>query len=61
MWDDIFFNKLLNIVCEGQCPMLIGIVRRSAKEKDWTSKSEYQFKVLLKGDILIRTQEKSNR
>jgi hypothetical protein len=38
--------------------MLIGIMRRSADEKDWLSIPEYQFRPLLKGDTLIRTQEK---
>jgi hypothetical protein len=36
-------------------------MRRSAKEKGWTSKSVYQFKLLLKGDTLAHTHEKSSR
>ncbi|CAF1142598.1 unnamed protein product [Adineta steineri] len=61
MWEEIFSNPLLNIHDTEQCPMLIGIMRRSAKDKYWTSKSEYQFKVLLKGDTLMCIQQKSNR
>ncbi|CAF1229144.1 unnamed protein product [Adineta steineri] len=61
MWKKIFSNPLLNIHDTEQCPMLIGIMRRSAKDKYWASKSEYQFKVLLKGDTLMCTQQKSNR
>jgi hypothetical protein len=41
--------------------MLIGIIRRSAEEKDWVFTSEYKFKTLLERDTLTRTLEKSTR
>ncbi|CAF1089429.1 unnamed protein product [Adineta steineri] len=61
VWKEIFSDQLLNIHDTEQCPMLIGIMRRSAKDKYWALKSEYQFKVLLKGDTLMCIQQKSNR
>ncbi|CAF4393858.1 unnamed protein product, partial [Rotaria sordida] len=44
-----------------QYPMLIGIMRLFEEKKNDSLISEYQFKILLKGDTLIRTQEKSTR
>ena len=41
--------------------MLIGIMRLYVENREDSLTSEYQFKVLLKGDILIRTREKSSR
>ncbi|CAF1043854.1 unnamed protein product [Adineta steineri] len=39
--------------------MLIGITRRPTEIKCWLPTSQYQFTSLLKGDTLIRSQEKS--
>jgi hypothetical protein len=58
VWEEIFFKPLFDCCSIEQCPMLIGITRRSAREKDWLS--EYQFKVLLKGDTTC-IQGKSSR
>ena len=41
--------------------MLIGIMRLYVENREGSLTSEYQFKVLLKGDILIRTREKYSR
>lgn len=35
-----------------QCPMLIGIMRRSSEEKGWSLVSDYQFTSLLKGETI---------
>jgi hypothetical protein len=61
VWEDIFSTEFLDDFCVEQCPMLIGIMRLFIEEKDGAFKSEYQFKPLLKGDTLTRTQGKSNR
>jgi hypothetical protein len=57
----MFSNQRLNIPSVEECPMLIGIMRRSAGENGWSFTSEYEFKSLLNGDTLLRTQEKSTR
>ncbi|CAF3060226.1 unnamed protein product [Rotaria sp. Silwood2] len=44
-----------------QYPMLFGIMRLFVEKNNDSLISEYQIKLLLKGDTLIRTQEKSNR
>ena len=57
----MFPTKLRNNFCVEQCPMLIGIMRLYVENRKDSLTSEYQFKVLLKSDILIRTREKSSR
>jgi hypothetical protein len=44
-----------------QCPTVIGIMQRSAGEKGWPLISKYEFRLLLKDDTIIRTQEKVTR
>ncbi len=61
VWNELFSNQPLDFFSTVQCPMLIGIMRRSAGEKGWAFTSEYAFKILLKNDTLTRTQEKTTR
>jgi len=46
---------------ENQCPMLIGIMRRSTGKKGWLSTFDYECTLLQQGDTLIRTGIKSTR
>jgi len=46
---------------ERQCPMLIGIMRRSTGEKGWLSTFDYECTLLQQGDTLTRTGVKSSR
>ncbi len=58
MWNEIFpIEPSLDFSVQ-QCPMLIGIMRRSVAKKDSSSISEYEFVQLLKGADLMRTKEK---
>ncbi|CAF4206823.1 unnamed protein product, partial [Adineta steineri] len=59
IWEKTFSTPLFNDFSIEKCPMLIGITRRSTEIKCWTPTSKYQFTSLLKGDTLIRSQEKS--
>jgi hypothetical protein len=59
IWEEMFSTQLFNVISAEQCPMLIIIMRQSAGEQRWLSKSEYDFTSLLKGDTLTDTQEKS--
>ncbi|CAF4883853.1 unnamed protein product, partial [Rotaria sp. Silwood1] len=61
IWQEIFATQLLDIMSVIQCPIVFGVMRRSAGEKGWPLISEYEFKLLLKDDILIQTQEKLTR
>ena len=61
MWTEIFSVEPADRFQNEQCPMLIGIMRRSADEASWGVSSEYEFQTLLECDTLIRTQEKSTR
>ncbi len=59
IWREIFFTEFFNVSIAEQCPMLIGIMRRSAGARDWSLTSyEYEVEILLNGDTLTRTQEK---
>ena len=58
---EIFSTNLFDNISTEQCPMLIGIMRLFEEEKNGLLTSEYEFKTLLKGDTLTRTQSKSNR
>ncbi|CAF3792056.1 unnamed protein product [Rotaria sordida] len=59
IWSEMFSIEFLNVSIAEQCPMLIGIMRRSARTKDWSLTGEYEVKLLLNGDTLTRTQERS--
>jgi hypothetical protein len=59
IWEQTFSFPLLNEFAAEKCPMLLGITRRSPGRKRWMPAVEYQFMSLLKGDTLIRTQEKA--
>ena len=61
IWREIFSTEFLNVSLAEQCPMLIGIMRRSARAKDWSLTSEYKVKLLLNGDTLTCTQDNSTR
>lgn len=54
----LFFNSISTFILVKECPMLIGIMRRSAGEKGWSCISEYDFQILMKNDMITRTQEK---
>jgi len=54
----MFSMQHLDLSSVEQCPMLIGIMRRSEGEKGWSITSDYEFKLLLTGDTLTRTSEK---
>jgi hypothetical protein len=59
IWREIFFTEFFNVSIAEQCPMLIGIMGRSAEAKDWSLTSgEYEVKILLNSDTLTRTHEK---
>ncbi|CAF1316831.1 unnamed protein product [Rotaria sordida] len=61
IWKEMFSTELPDSQNVEQYPMLIGIMRLFEEKKNDSLISEYQFKILLKGDTLIRTQEKSTR
>ncbi|CAF0918530.1 unnamed protein product [Adineta steineri] len=44
-----------------QCPMFIGIMRRSARNKHWSKSSEYEFTSLIKDNVLIGADVKTAR
>ncbi len=57
IWEKLFSNQPIIDLCADECPMIIGITRRSLGENDSFLTSEYEFKVLLNGDSLIDTYE----
>lgn len=42
---------------DDQCPLLIGIMRRSTTESSWVFPSDYEFRVILENDRISRTGE----
>lgn len=61
IWEEIFSTKFFDDFSIEECPLLIGIIRLFEYKIDELVTSEYQFKSLLKGDILTRTQQTINR
>ncbi|CAF4273236.1 unnamed protein product, partial [Rotaria sp. Silwood2] len=61
VWKEMFSTQLPDSLNVEQYPMLFGIMRLFVEKKNDSLTSEYQIKLLLKGDTLMRTQEKSNR
>jgi hypothetical protein len=57
----MFSTQLSDILSVKQCPILIGVVRRSPGEEDWLLISEYEFKLLFKDYTLVLTEEKLTR
>ncbi len=57
IWESMFSIQLLDVLSIKQCPMIIGVMRRSAGEKGWSIISDYQSKLLVNGDKLILTRE----
>ncbi len=57
IWESMFSIQLLDVLSMKQCPMIIGVMRRSAGEKGWSIISDYQSKLLVNGDKLILTRE----
>ncbi|CAF4653658.1 unnamed protein product [Rotaria sp. Silwood1] len=55
IWREMFSSHFLVDLTMEECPMLIGIMRKSSGEKDSFSASQYEFKILLKGNILMHT------
>jgi len=58
LWQQVFPLEPLEEFSIHECPVLIGITRLCYEEKDGSVLSDYQFKSLLKGDTLTRTQNK---
>jgi hypothetical protein len=57
----MFSTKVLNDLSINQCPMFIGIMRRSSRNKDWSKTSEYEFTSLIKDDVLKSADNKPAR
>ncbi|CAF4061835.1 unnamed protein product, partial [Rotaria sordida] len=55
IWKEMFSNHFPIDLTLKECPMLIGVMRRSSEVKDSFLASSYEFKILLKGDILMQT------
>ncbi|CAF1127430.1 unnamed protein product [Rotaria sordida] len=60
IWKEMFSNHFPVDLTMKECPMLIGVMRRSSEEKDSFLASSYEFKILLKDDILMQTHRKLN-
>ncbi len=61
LWQEVFPLEHLEEFLIDECPVLIGITRLCYEEKDGSLLSDYQFKSLLKGDTLARTQNNVTR
>ncbi len=61
VWNNLFSNQSVDFFSFERCPMLIGIMRRSAGEEGWACTSEYEFQLLMKNDTLTRTHNKTTR
>jgi hypothetical protein len=59
IWEEVFATPVFDVSSDQECPMLIGVMRRSVGEKRWLSTSEYEFESLLERDKVTRTMEKS--
>jgi len=57
----MFPTQVSNSFSVEQCPMFIGIMRRSPRNKHWSKSSEYEFTSLIKDDVLIGADEKTAR
>jgi hypothetical protein len=57
----MFSTEFFDAFSTEECPMLIGIMQLFQEENDKFLTTEYQFKSLLKGDTLTRTQNKVTR
>ncbi|UJR07055.1 hypothetical protein I4U23_011343 [Adineta vaga] len=55
VWEDIFSTRFSDEFSIEECPLLIGIMRLCKYNINGIIASEYQFKALVKGNILIRT------
>jgi hypothetical protein len=55
VWEEIFSIKVLNDLSINQCPMFIGIMRRSSRNKDWSKTSGYEFTSLIKDHDVIKS------
>jgi hypothetical protein len=61
IWEEIFSTKFFDDFSIEQCPLLIGIMRLFENKTNELIKFEYQFKSLLKYDMLTRTYKTVNR
>ncbi len=61
IWEEMFSTQLSDILSVKQCPIRIGVMRRSPGEEDWLLISEYEFKLLFKDYTLVLTEEKLTR
>jgi hypothetical protein len=57
----MFSIKVLNDLSINHCPMFIGIMRRSSRNKHWSKTSEYEFTPLIEDDVLKSADNKSAR
>ncbi|CAF4754174.1 unnamed protein product [Rotaria sp. Silwood2] len=60
-WEEIFYTKFFDDLSIEQYPLLIGIMRLFEDKTNELIISEYQFKSLIEGNMLIRTQKTINR
>ena len=56
-WIALFQAESAEMFVDNQCPILIGIMRRSTAESSWIFPSDYEFQVILKNDQITRTGE----
>ena len=56
IWEEMFSTQFFDDFSIEECPLLIGIMRLFEHKIDGLVTSEYEFKTLVKGDTLIRTE-----
>ncbi|CAF3499226.1 unnamed protein product [Rotaria sp. Silwood1] len=61
IWEEIFSTQFFDNFSIEQCPLLIGVMRLFEHKIDGIVTSEYQFKSLIIGNSLTRTQMTVNR
>jgi hypothetical protein len=61
IWEEIFSTQFFDDFSIEECPLLIGIMRLFEYKTDDLIKSEYEFKSLLKCDMLTRIRKTVNR
>ncbi|CAF1040550.1 unnamed protein product [Adineta steineri] len=61
VWEEMFPTHGSCSFSMEQCPMFIGIMRRSARNKHWSKSSEYEFTSLIKDNVLIGADVKTAR
>jgi hypothetical protein len=59
MWKELSTEFVVHFSME-KCPMLIGIMRQSARDENWLSSIDYECTLLQQDDTLTRIQVKSS-